>query len=66
MNDVVCHYSPLASESTKLAAGDVVKIDLGCYIDGYVAVAANTIVIPDEKMSEEKKAEIVNFYFFNK
>ena len=59
VNEVVCHYSPLASESTKLSAGDVVKIDLGCYIDGYVAVAANTIVIPDEKMSEEKKAEIV-------
>ena len=50
----------------KLEAGDVVKIDLGCYIDGYVALAANTIVIPDEKMTEEKKAEIVpSMFSFN-
>lgn len=59
MNDVVCHYSPFANESISLKAGDVVKVDIGCYIDGYVALAANTIVIPDEAMTEEKKTEIV-------
>lgn len=63
VNDVVCHYSPFPDESVKLAAGDVVKIDLGCYIDGYVALAANTIIIPDENMTEEKKAGIVFMYF---
>jgi len=29
-----------------LAEGDVVKIDLGCHIDGYIAVAAHTLVVP--------------------
>ena len=47
VNDCVCHYSPLTSESTILAAGDVVKVDLGVHVDGFVAVAAHTFVIPD-------------------
>lgn len=58
VNDVVCHYSPYPDESVALAAGDVVKVDLGCHIDGYIAVAANTIVIPSDAMTEERKAEI--------
>lgn len=58
VNDVVCHYSPYPDESITLAAGDIVKVDLGCHIDGFVALAANTVVIPDESMPAEKKAEI--------
>lgn len=30
-----------------LKAGDVVKMDLGCHIDGYIAVAAHTCVVPE-------------------
>uniref|UniRef100_A0A7S2R3P6 Peptidase M24 domain-containing protein n=1 Tax=Eucampia antarctica TaxID=49252 RepID=A0A7S2R3P6_9STRA len=30
-----------------LKAGDLVKIDLGCHIDGYIAVAAHTIVVSE-------------------
>eukprot|EP00274_Cyanoptyche_gloeocystis_P003037 CAMPEP_0196651536 /NCGR_PEP_ID=MMETSP1086-20130531/544_1 /TAXON_ID=77921 /ORGANISM="Cyanoptyche gloeocystis , Strain SAG4.97" /LENGTH=418 /DNA_ID=CAMNT_0041981599 /DNA_START=28 /DNA_END=1284 /DNA_ORIENTATION=+ len=45
VNNCVGHYSPLASESTlTLNAGDIVKIDCGCHIDGFIAVAATTIV----------------------
>lgn len=46
VNEVVCHYSPLAAESTTLAEGDIVKIDLGCHVDGYIAVVAHTLVVP--------------------
>jgi curved DNA binding protein len=43
VNNCVCHYSPLASdESTVLALGDLVKLDLGVHVDGYIAVAAHT------------------------
>ena len=45
-NEILCHYSPLATESKTLAAGDWVKIDLGCHIDGYVAVVAHTAIVP--------------------
>uniref|UniRef100_M4BP53 Peptidase M24 domain-containing protein n=1 Tax=Hyaloperonospora arabidopsidis (strain Emoy2) TaxID=559515 RepID=M4BP53_HYAAE len=45
-NEILCHYSPLATESKTLMAGDWVKIDLGCHIDGYVAVVAHTAIVP--------------------
>jgi len=51
VNDVVCNCSPLNDtdpESTPpLKAGDVVKFDLGCHLDGYIAVAAHTVVVKE-------------------
>ncbi|CAK4793969.1 unnamed protein product [Aphanomyces euteiches] len=47
VNEVVCHFSPLPNESIVLKAGDWVKIDLGCHIDGYIAVVAHTAVVPE-------------------
>ena len=46
VNECVCHNSPLTSESGTLAPGDMVKIDLGCHIDGFIAVSAQTIRVP--------------------
>jgi len=31
-----------------LKTGDLVKIDLGCHIDGYIAVVAHTLLVPAE------------------
>lgn len=39
VNNIVGHYSPLATESVPLKEGDVVKIITGAHLDGY---AANT------------------------
>jgi len=48
VNEIVCNHSPLSSEELlPLKAGDTVKIDLGCHIDGYISVAAHTIVVPE-------------------
>eukprot|EP00522_Entomoneis_paludosa_P013672 CAMPEP_0172439414 /NCGR_PEP_ID=MMETSP1065-20121228/412_1 /TAXON_ID=265537 /ORGANISM="Amphiprora paludosa, Strain CCMP125" /LENGTH=479 /DNA_ID=CAMNT_0013188095 /DNA_START=243 /DNA_END=1683 /DNA_ORIENTATION=+ len=61
VNDVVCNYSPLSSEERDpLKAGDVVKIDLGCHIDGYISVAAHTVVVPDEDGSVKVEPEMGN------
>jgi len=47
VNDVICNNSPLGSEELEpLKAGDIVKIDLGCHIDGYISVAAHTLIVP--------------------
>jgi curved DNA binding protein len=48
VNEIICHASPLANESMAVQAGDWVKIDLGCHIDGYIAVVAHTAVVPAE------------------
>lgn len=36
-----------SSVQPPLKAGDVVKMDLGCHIDGYIAVAAHTCVVAE-------------------
>lgn len=45
LNNCVGHYSPLVSEDKMVVAeGDVVKIDLGVHVDGYIAVVAHTVL----------------------
>ena len=48
VNNCVCHFSPFPSDSSSLKTGDLVKIDLGCHIDGFIAVVAHTLVVPAE------------------
>jgi len=46
VNNVICHYTPLLSEpDTLLAEADLVKIDLGAHIDGFIAVVAHSFVL---------------------
>lgn len=45
VNSVVCHCSPLASDDATISENDMVKIDLGCHIDGFIAVVAHTHVV---------------------
>ncbi|KAF9355835.1 Proliferation-associated protein 2G4 [Mortierella sp. NVP85] len=47
VNDCVQHYSPTgdADDDTILHNGDIVKIELGAHIDGYMATSAHTLVI---------------------
>lgn len=45
VNHVAGHYSPEAGDKATLKDGDVVKIDLGVHLDGFIAVAAHTHVV---------------------
>ncbi|KAL9676575.1 hypothetical protein QQ045_004789 [Rhodiola kirilowii] len=51
VNNTVCHFSPLASDDTVLEQGDIVKIDMGCHIDGFIAVVAHTHVLQEGPVS---------------
>jgi curved DNA binding protein len=54
VNNCICHFSPIASEpDCILKDGDMVKVDLGAHIDGFIAVVAHTIILG---VSSEKKA----------
>jgi curved DNA binding protein len=61
VNHICGHFSPLKEESYTLKEGDVVKIDLGTHIDGYISQGAYTIV--SRKNREEKvtgrKADVI-------
>ncbi|KAI1733034.1 metallopeptidase family m24 domain-containing protein [Ditylenchus destructor] len=62
VNNCVCHFSPLSSETPMvLKDGDVVKIDLGAHIDGYIASVAHTVVVGASKENKVsgKKANVI-------
>ncbi|KAJ8503689.1 hypothetical protein OPV22_004575 [Ensete ventricosum] len=51
VNNTVCHFSPLASDDAVLEENDIVKIDMGCHIDGFIAVVGHTHVIQEGPVS---------------
>ncbi|KAJ4842193.1 ERBB-3 binding protein 1 [Turnera subulata] len=58
VNNAVGHVSPLASDESVLEAGDLVKIDMGCHIDGFIAVVAHTHVLQDGPVTG-KAADVI-------
>lgn len=52
VNNMICHYSPLPTESIELKAGDWVKVDMGAHIDGFIAVVAHTFIVPQHPNDE--------------
>jgi len=43
VNDVTAHYTPKADDDSALGEGDVVSVDLGVHVDGYIADTAYTL-----------------------
>lgn len=50
VNHCVGHFSPVQSTQT-IKDGDMVKIDLGCHIDGFASQAAHTFVVGASKVT---------------
>merc|ERR1740117_2268927 len=60
VNEFVGHFSPMnKAESRTLKNGDLVKVDMGCHIDGFIAAAAHTIVVGEDK-AEDRRADVVH------
>jgi methionyl aminopeptidase len=45
INDITAHYTSPENDETVLKTGDMVKIDLGAHVDGYIADSAVTAII---------------------
>lgn len=46
INNCICHFSPTPKDpAVLLAEGDVVKVDIGAHVDGFIAVVAHTITV---------------------
>ncbi|KAH7817555.1 putative proliferation-associated protein 1 [Monocercomonoides exilis] len=54
INECVGNYSPEAEDTRKIAEGDVVKIDLGCHIDGYTACASHTVIVSSSPVTDAR------------
>lgn len=44
INEIAAHYTSPANDKTAFKAGDMVKLDLGAMVDGYIADSAITII----------------------
>jgi methionyl aminopeptidase len=56
INEIAAHYSPKDDDTKKLNKGDVVKLDIGTHIDGYIADTAVTVEIGNNNFNEMIKA----------
>ena len=61
LNEVAAHYTSPAGDETKFKAGDMVKLDLGAMIDGYIADTAVT-VIADGNIDENYTQDEINLH----
>jgi len=43
LNEIAAHYSPPADDQTVIGENDVVKVDIGAHLDGYIADTAFTV-----------------------
>lgn len=62
VNNMFCHFSPLLSEpDVTLSDGDLVKIDLGAHIDGFIACVGHSIVVGASKENKitGRKADVL-------
>jgi len=58
VNHIVGHFSPMSSDQTVLKEGDLIKLDLGAHIDGYISVAAHTFVLTGNPVTG-KQADVI-------
>jgi len=44
-NEIAAHYSPRKDDTLTIQSGDVVKVDVGAHVDGYIADTAVTVEV---------------------
>lgn len=49
INEIAAHFSPKHNDSIKFNKGDIVKLDVGTHIDGYIADTAITVEVGTSK-----------------
>lgn len=56
LNDMAAHYTPFPDDQSVFKAGDVVKLDLGAHVDGFVGDTAVTIEVATKEHQELVRA----------
>jgi len=63
INNCIGHFSPMNTDKTTVKEGDLVKVDLGVHVDGFIAVAAHTFEVTSLGASAPaitgKKADVI-------
>ncbi len=53
INEITAHYTSPSQDETVLKNGDLVKIDLGAHVDGYIADSAITVIVGGDASPNE-------------
>lgn len=53
LNDIAAHYCATPDDETKFSEGDIVKLDIGVHVDGYVADTAVSIDLSKDGKFEQ-------------
>jgi methionyl aminopeptidase len=56
LNDTAAHFCPEENEEASSKEGDVIKIDIGVHLDGYIADNAMTVEVGSDKYKDMIKA----------
>ena len=56
INDRAAHYTPAANDETEIGRGDLVKIDIGAHVDGYIGDMAWTYCSEENKLVRTAEA----------
>ena len=57
VNDEAAHYTPVPADSRKISKDDVLKVDIGVHVDGYIGDTAYTACFDDKHSNLVKAAE---------
>ena len=62
VNEITAHYTSPAGDENVIRSGDVVKIDLGAHVDGYIADTAVSVLVGEDipEESAEKHQNMIN------
>lgn len=61
VGSVVGHFSPMSDDTSVISEGDLVKIDLGVHIDGFIATLAQSLVVqPADQPVKGKAADVIS------
>ncbi|MDI6917589.1 MAG: type II methionyl aminopeptidase [Thermoplasmatales archaeon] len=56
INDVAAHYTPKHDDKTVFRKGEIVKIDVGAHVDGYIGDTADTVEVGTNRYDSMIKA----------
>jgi len=59
VNNVCGYFSPLREDSLPLEAGQLIKVDLGVHIDGFIANAATTAIVGGASPITGRAADLI-------
>ena len=60
VNEITAHYTSPTNDKTRISSGDLVKLDLGAHIDGYIADSAITVMTPGNDLEEKYGTDKIN------